>query len=195
MFIMFTKQIKLKMPFRFRLKHSYAILFTFIVMVFIVSCTREKSLGNFTVYTPEGWTRVETIGRNNQKKVLFTAPIKEYNDSFIENISVDIVNYDDLDTYVSKVLEEVKKTATSYKEQKRVKCIINGYDSRWVQAEIIFNNDSDDTVKEQKTYFIKEKDKRNIYMIVCSAKRYSISIIQNKIDEVLNSFHIIPEIK
>lgn len=179
----------------FHLKHSFAILFTFVAMVFFVSCTREKSFGNFTVNTPVGWTRVDTIDRNDQKKVLFTAPIKEYNDSFIVNISIGIVNFDDLDRYVGKVLEEVKKIATSYKEQKRVKCIINGYDSRWVQAEIIFNNDSDNRVKEQKTYFIKEKDKRNIYMIVCSANRYSIGTIQNKIDEVLNSFRIIPATK
>jgi hypothetical protein len=159
-----------------------------IILIFFVSITscRYKE-GNFSARAPQGWIQIDTVSKNGTKKLKMHARFSDSTSQFVDNISISIVHFRNLDDYINGVISELKKNSKYFKlEEERVfKSKI--FEGKWIKHTICSSDFPENF--EQKVYFL--KDGRNIYMIVCSAKNNEIDRMQSKIDEVINSFKIL----
>lgn len=170
-------------------KPAFGILF-FVSLAFFFSCGNSSSPGDFSVSTPQGWTREDTLSDDGSKRVEFTAPFKEGYSGFIENISVSIIHTPmSIARYSKALVNEVKELTVFYEEKGKGDQLINGTKMKWIQMQVLFKSSKNDEKKEQKIYFAKGRN--NIYMIVCTAKKDGIVLMQNDIKQVINSFRII----
>jgi hypothetical protein len=143
------------------------------IALLIVSCKFKE--GDFSVKAPEGWIRLDTI-QNGRKFVAMHSPAKSHIPQFVENIRICIIHSYNLDSYISTLISEVRKTATYYENKGNGVVKTKQFEAKWIQH-VLMNSD-------------KEKIEQKIYMIVCSARKDSINKMQSKIDEVLNSLRI-----
>ncbi len=173
------------------MKHKPAlVLIFFICLAFFFSCENSSSPGDFSVSTPQGWTREDTLSDDGSKRVEFTAPFEEGYSGFIENISVSIIHTPmSIARYSKALVNEVKELTVFYEEKGKGDQVMNGNKMKWIQMQVLFKSSKNDEKKEQKIYFAKGRD--NIYMIVCTAKKNGIVLMQNDIKQVVSSFRII----
>lgn len=173
------------------MKHKPVQVIIFLIsLTFLFSCGNSSSPGYFSVNTPQGWTRQDTLSDDGSKRVEFTAPFEEGYSGFIENISVSIIHTPmSIARYSKALVNEVKELTVFYEEKGKGEELINGSKMKWIQMLVLFKSSTNDEKKEQKIYFAKGRD--NIYMIVCTAKKDGIELMQNEIRQVVNSFRII----
>ncbi|HNU88212.1 MAG TPA: hypothetical protein PKJ94_07975 [Ferruginibacter sp.] len=173
------------------MKHKpFRVIILLMGLAFFFSCGNSSSPGDFSVNSPQGWTREDTLSDDGSKRAEFTAPFDEGYSGFIENISVSIIHTSiSIARYSKALVNEVKELTVFYEEKGKGDELINGTKMKWIQMQVLFKSSKNDEKKEQKIYFAKGKG--NIYMIVCTAKKDGIALMQNEIREVVNSFRII----
>lgn len=173
------------------MKHKpFRVIILLMGLAFFFSCGNSSSPGDFSVNSPQGWTREDTLSDDGSKRAEFTAPFDEGYSGFIENISVSIIHTSmSIARYSKALVNEVKELTVFYEEKGKGDEVINGTKMKWIQMQVLFKSSKNDEKKEQKIYFAKGKG--NIYMIVCTAKKDGIALMQNEIREVVNSFRII----
>lgn len=166
------------------------VIILLISLVFFYSCENNSSKGDFSVNTPKGWMRQDTLSDDGTKRVEFTAPFEEGYSGFIENISVSIIHTSmSIARYSNALVNEVKELTVFYEEKGKGEQLVNGSKMKWIQMLVLFKSSTNDEKKEQRIYFAKGRD--NVYMIVCTAKKDGIVLMQDEIKQVVNSLRII----
>lgn len=158
--------------------------FVFGFLILLVSCNYKKA--NFSVKTPDGWIKIETI-KNGSRHVMMRLPIIDSTPQFVENINIAVVHSMNFDKYISAVISEIKNTSEKFKEEGKGILETKEFDAKWIQFTLKPKESFEQY--QQKVYFI--ADGRNVFMIVCSSVPNGISALQNKIDEVIKSFKIL----
>lgn len=165
---------------------GFSLFFSAIILsiILLTSCKADKKL-HYVVKTPTDWSRKDGFTPEHWKKSTFEP--QEGDTIFYsgENIIITCFQFKNIDEYIRILQQEVKKTTIFYQEKGREKLKINGLDARWVLSEIRIRAYPKLTF-EQKNYFI--KDKGTLFMIICTARKDNIDVLQPIIDELLASF-------
>ena len=157
------------------------------VCILLTCCRMKSNPVHFVAATPMGRTRLDTLTFDGTKKVRFSPAAGDTIFFAGQSISVFGAEDNDIDEYMNAVYYEVKKRTSFYREEKRQKLSINNYDARWILIRLSTSKNPE-LIAEQKSYFIKERG--TVFMITCTAPDHGIALMQDKIDEVINSFKI-----
>jgi DNA recombination-dependent growth factor C len=103
-----------------------------LLLITTFSCTNKKA--DFTVDTPKGWIRVDTVSTNTaEKEVRFYHKEITSIPDFYSSIRISIVHFFSLDIYMSQVLTRFKNQAKIFEDLGSGAIELNGHTFKWIR--------------------------------------------------------------
>jgi hypothetical protein len=156
-----------------------------VLILLIISC--KDRMGNFSVNAPEGWVRTDSVSPKGRKMVRMHKVNLDTIPAFVDNISVSVFHYPDVDSYMNSLVAESKKSFSYFEEVDRGSAKVNKYTAKWMQNVIQLKGES--YLVDQRVYFIEKRG--NVYMITCTSKVKEFNKMKKDIKVLLNSFEIL----
>jgi hypothetical protein len=172
-------------PVPFQISSMKQIVIFIIAVAFLSACNLLKRKPAFTVVTPGGWKRKDTVARLGDSLIRFS-PVAE-NDSVSEKIVLLIVHYANPDEYRRSMIQKLKGDAETFEVSGEGSRLVDDVESKWVQIAVKYKTAA--AKVDQRMYFVPKNG--FIYLFICTVTADEYELLRPKADDLINSLKIL----